>query len=483
MASQVLAGFLGTAYLAILVLLGYYLFAFDPTKNPYAQPKTARRPTSDGSGDEQIEMNILPVSQSEATSPRETTAPPSPGHNDSQLESSISAPSTPQPSPDEEDWAPNFVDVWFLTMVRKLLHIRQYRAGESAEHAEVERAFNDCIRSLCDIQLMTGVGILLSGYCTLYAPDGGGRITAYHWQIAVYLAWLSNLTHTTSLTFLRKYLARHTTERRWRVISMTGLFLLILVSMQPLVYFNWDIEDLEAEAQPARASSFAFCFFRLGDVWERMRGQKTDSAVPYSSGSSAILSMCLLTFSFATRLAKLTSRYSRFIRVAIRRRASNWTKRLIKKQTAAILILGEEEGRPIQMSVYRRQRTFWIGGLLTGRLYADLYTSMLSEVSRPWGRVLSCLLTAVVDSQVYWAIVAGAWVSIRIFVSRESAKVDEDEFTFGQVLAIFLLASPIITTFVGLWPLRSTFPSLRQPRETRPGMPAAPEHGPPRVSC
>jgi hypothetical protein len=150
------------------------------------------------------------------------------------------------------------------------MRIRQYRAGESAEQAEVEQTFNDCMRSLCDIQLMTGVGILLSAYSTLYTRDGGGGITAYHWQIAVYLAWLSNLTHTTGLTFLRKYLARHKTELRWRTVSMTVLFLLVFVSLQPLVYFNWDVVPLESEAQPARASSFAFCFFRLGVVRARM---------------------------------------------------------------------------------------------------------------------------------------------------------------------------------------------------------------------
>jgi hypothetical protein len=374
------------------------------------------------------------------------------------------------------------VDVWFLTRARELMRIRQYRVGESAEQAEVEQTFNDCMRSLCDIQLMTGVGILLSAYSTLYTRDGGGGITAYHWQIAVYLAWLSNLTHTTGLTFLRKYLARHKTELRWRTVSMTVLFLLVFVSLQPLVYFNWDVVPLESEAQPARASSFAFCFFRLGVVRARMRDQGIRLGVPYSSGSSAILSMYLLTFNFATRMAKLTSRHSRFVLVAIRRRASNWNKNFINRMAAASELSGGEEGRPVLSTRAYTKARLGIAILLTGRLYTDLFTSMLSEVSRVRPN-FTCFLTAVVHSQVYWAIVAGTWVTARILMSRGSAKVAEDEFTFGQVLAIFLLASPIITTFVALWPLRSTLLSLRQPKETAPGRLSAPNYISLRASC
>jgi len=32
---QVLAGFLGTAYLAVVVVVGFYLLAFDPEKDPF----------------------------------------------------------------------------------------------------------------------------------------------------------------------------------------------------------------------------------------------------------------------------------------------------------------------------------------------------------------------------------------------------------------------------------------------------------------
>jgi hypothetical protein len=42
--------------------------------------------------------------------------------------------------------------------------------------------------------------------------------------------------------------------------------------------------------------------------------------------------------------------------------------------------------------------------------------------------------------------------------------VDEDMFSFGQILAVFLLVSPIVTTLVALWPLRTAFWELRESR-------------------
>jgi hypothetical protein len=370
--SQVIAGFLGTAYLALLVLAGYYLFAFDPKKDPYqqAQPKPTPQPPADGENADSGEIELNTFSSNR-------------GNVDQQHEQHESQPEETPPDL-EADWAPNPIDIWFLNIARKLLRIRRYRRGEDKAEADIEKAFNDCMRSLCDNQLMTGIGVLVSAYCILDRADGQSFITAYHWQIAVYLAWLSNLTHTTGLTFLRKYLAQHRTERLWRTMSMTGMVLLVFVSFQPLVYFNWDAAGLtedgkEREAQPASPSSYAVCFFRLGVARQRMRDSGFDKPIPYSSGSSAIVSMMLLVFSFTTRMIKLSRTSSRWVRLSIRKRWSDRTKRFIDGRSPKSADAGDE-GQPVLTVRGNFLATLGMAVLLTARLYLDLLTSMLSEV-------------------------------------------------------------------------------------------------------
>ncbi|KAK3897027.1 hypothetical protein C8A05DRAFT_20128, partial [Staphylotrichum tortipilum] len=62
------------------------------------------------------------------------------------------------------------------------------------------------------VQLFTGIGILLAGYI------GMSCTSAYHWQLLVYLAWFSNLTHIACLTALRRYLYQHQSARNWRLL-------------------------------------------------------------------------------------------------------------------------------------------------------------------------------------------------------------------------------------------------------------------------
>src|SRR5450756_2077760 len=56
-------------------------------------------------------------------------------------------------------------------------------------------AIEDAILMFSDQQLVTGIGILVSGYTQLHCS-----LSIYHWQIIVYLAWFSSLTHMTTLT-------------------------------------------------------------------------------------------------------------------------------------------------------------------------------------------------------------------------------------------------------------------------------------------
>ncbi|KAK3998185.1 hypothetical protein QBC44DRAFT_363714 [Cladorrhinum sp. PSN332] len=177
----VLVGFMGTAWFVVMLVIVYYLLAFDPLKSPCWTPG--------GSGH----------------SPRATTS---------------------------DDFTPNIVDQFVVSGVRwvgRLLgsHLREGRASQPIyqwfsrwllDRSRWETAFRVAILSMRDIQILTGLGILLSRYIGLSC-----YVSAYHWQLVVDLAWLSNLTHVACITVLRGYLHHHPQERKFRLFGMTVL--------------------------------------------------------------------------------------------------------------------------------------------------------------------------------------------------------------------------------------------------------------------
>lgn len=106
---------------------------------------------------------------------------------------------------------------------------------------------------MCDVQILTGLGILMSGYVVAISCF----ISAYHWQLLVYLVWFSNLTHMACFVALREYFYSHQRERNWRFILMTILWLGLLIAVVPTAFFNWG-NDSPTVALPA---SNARCFF------------------------------------------------------------------------------------------------------------------------------------------------------------------------------------------------------------------------------
>lgn len=247
--------------------------------------------------------------------------------------------------------------------------------------------------SMCDVQLLTSTGILLSGYISLFC-----FISAYHWQLVVYLAWFSNLTHIACLTALRRYLHQHQLERNWRLFFMTVLWLGLIPAMVPTAFFNWPNEEPTACLPPSNAR----CFFDIhvgnalfnrtayfnnrnhsrtdgtssdpGDSWVKMDMAET------SALQSATISILLLVFSYFTRTIKLIQRLSDRVRVTIRRRISDW-------YTQHLARLINKIARNPRMSIaYRRAWTLVcvkIGAApyLEAKMYADLLSSDASDVS------------------------------------------------------------------------------------------------------
>ncbi|PVI05626.1 hypothetical protein DM02DRAFT_85068 [Periconia macrospinosa] len=361
--------------------------------------------------------------------------------------------------PEQRSRRPNPIDVIFLSIIRKGFHVvlswiggklpdgftklarRILRKLKSVSN----EAFTKSVLCMCDVQIVTGHAILISGYASL--PCG---LSAYHWQIIIYLAWFSNMTHLSALTFLRKYFDSHYWERAWRVFFMTTLVLMLVVGAVPTAFFNWLSTN---EPTVATASSYAICFFNMGRAGlynvslgadktcmpsaNKQNQSLTDvncqpREFPLQSTTSLqsmTVSLVLLVFNFLSRVFKLFQRLSDALTKQVRERCSRIFKttmrRLsveIKSQTAKAA--GHLSGH-LFIYILSSVLQFLLALFLLGRLYLDLYSSMLSEV--------------------YWLLVSITWGSFHLVNTKWSTSVGDNAWTFGQILPVILLVAPFIT--------------------------------------
>ncbi|KAK4197676.1 hypothetical protein QBC40DRAFT_350852 [Triangularia verruculosa] len=278
------------------------------------------------------------------------------------------------------------------------------------------KTFRKVMLSMCDVQLLTGLGILLSAYLRVSC-----YVSAYHWQLVVYLAWLSNLTHVACLTVLRVYLDHHPRERNIRLFCMTLLWLGLFPALVPTLFFNWGHNEPTA-AYPASDTK---CFFNLKTgraLWQRnLSGD--DKLAGTKSFESAIISILLLFFGYFTRSMKLVQPWSNRLRARIRNHISRPFLKQLKKHITA------KTGEGIRPR--HRLRGNWPFGTvalmeatyLMTKHYTDLFTSEISDV--------------------YWLIVSAAWCTWRLFDARSSVDVEDNDWGFGQILPVFLLLGPI----------------------------------------
>lgn len=240
--------------------------------------------------------------------------------------------------------------------------------------------------SMCDVQLLTGLGILLSGFISL----GLNSMSAYHWHLVAYLGWFSNLTHSSSLLLLRGYFHRNQGERWLRLVLMSILWVGLLTAIGPTLWFNW-------VHQPGLSTSAALsarCFYypnvartalrrRLCNDTEwinRFGGfsgcvQSTYSYRLNEEGAegleSAILALTLAVISFCTRIVKLHSSWSSWVKRRIRKRIMDWFSKTASNPIRDMRILDQ---RPGPKGIFIA--TYFLINVLT-----DLISSELSDVS------------------------------------------------------------------------------------------------------
>lgn len=144
---------------------------------------------------------------------------------------------------------------------------------------------------MCDVQLFNGLGILTSGFISISCG-----LQAYHWQIVVYLAWFSSVTHLSCLTILRQYLSRRPTETYVRYILMVVLVLVLMVAIVPTGFFNW----ASKEAGPIWTGYGGTFLVGGDDIWE----------VIFTAADQSSPASCFLDIRLGSRIYDAASKYS-----------------------------------------------------------------------------------------------------------------------------------------------------------------------------
>lgn len=160
-----------------------------------------------------------------------------------------------------------------------------------------------------DQQLVTGTALLASGYTQLSCG-----LSAYHWQIVVYLAWFSSLAHLTTLTALRQFFKDNPRLRLWRAILMLLTALMLVVALLPTGSWWWHI----APGVPA------ICYYKEMAPQGGFAG-----SLNYNSGNqmlSMLVSIFGLLIGISTRLIKLSSRATASTRSWLRTKPGNYLK-------------------------------------------------------------------------------------------------------------------------------------------------------------
>ncbi|KAK2604324.1 hypothetical protein N8I77_007266 [Diaporthe amygdali] len=318
-------------------------------------------------------------------------------------------------------WQPNTIDQLFINWVRKVPCLT------SDTRRRLRSAFDESIIMLCDVQIVTGLSILSSSYILLSCG-----LDASHWQIAVYLAWFSTVTHLSGLTVLRTYLNAYPWVKYIRVILMSALLILLIAGLIPTGFVTY-----------GGLASQAKCYFNVSyGYWrfdQEIRYPSDPSRIEdTASWQAMILSIILLMSGFITRSVKLFRPLSTAFRLRIRQPLSGWTRGILER-------LGRlnTPHRRSEVLISKLVIKPALAIFLMARLNCDLFSSMLFEV--------------------YWLFVILLWGTVKLLGARNMRSDDiataENQWTFGQILPVLLLFGPIFST-TGIFVFRFTDKSV-----------------------
>ncbi|RMZ73318.1 Vanillyl-alcohol oxidase [Pyrenophora seminiperda CCB06] len=142
----------------------------------------------------------------------------------------------------------NTVDYGILTWLRS-------RIMSWTPSRRFDKAMEKSVLILGDLNVVTGIGILLAGYSQLKCG-----ISAYHWQIMVFISWFASFSFISAMTFLQGYLRVNNTMRLIRMTFMVIFVGLLIIALLPTGSKMW-LNGYPDDTEGYYPSMNAYCFF------------------------------------------------------------------------------------------------------------------------------------------------------------------------------------------------------------------------------
>lgn len=309
-------------------------------------------------------------------------------------------------------YATGLVDDGLLRPMDRLV----FRVPSRAErHLHIHLALRKVILALSDQQIVTGIAILGAGFQGLRT----GEISVYHFQIVIYLAWMSSSVHLCALTILGPFLLHHRGVLAWRLVGMLALLVMLLIALIPTLSDQWAILSPISEWDASEKTSYgapALCFW--GVTWG-------DGVNP-----DAVISFLILTVSYIWKVGGLfTTVTSAF---------ASWIRDPLDRLMERILV-----ATALRIQHRRRRRHLW-----TFRICLAVYLPITATLEALGSFSAALWLSTL--GLVYGILQI---VVPRSLVQSVDSNVAEKErlLTFGQLVPLILLIQPIGALTEHLW--------------------------------
>lgn len=268
----------------------------------------------------------------------------------------------------------------------------------------------------------------------------------------VLLAWFSAITHLAGLTTLRSYFRFRAQQRTIRVVLMFILILLLIAALVPTGFIDWGNPSNHHDL----ASSPVVDYFDISaslacwNAYCRPGGSPCLSILMAKTMQAMIMSALLLVIGFVGRVIRLYPALSSAVTHYAQRPLARFSRRLLNK--------------PIDLALFKFDDflgRLWIdlvivpliGLHLCLRWTAEIYSSMLFEVSSHAYLVAPTRTQLTARPQIMWLLVVFIWGLMRLLFMRviqdkvlqEHEGLDPNPWSFGQTIAVALLASPLFS--------------------------------------
>ncbi|KAK0724278.1 hypothetical protein B0H67DRAFT_567570 [Lasiosphaeris hirsuta] len=339
----IISSFLGTAWLVVFILVVYFVIFYDPTLDPFSVDPNKKLPRPNPVDMVFYKAKLWLLQPLDFLEPKYK---------------------------------------WLASLRRKL----RSDAGRAI--------FIQVIMALSDVQIVTGIAILVSGY---YSATRG--MSGYHWRMMVRVAWFSTITHLAALSCLRTYLHENKFTREIRLLLMGCLAVMLIVAT--LVTADGGFSD----------ELPVICFLNIS---------KSPTALQNSDVLAAVF---LLIYNIILRGLKLHQAVAEGRSLKIRQ----WFVRRLARPVAMVVleyVASTDEHRMRKRAIYIFLVQPMLASLVLAKTYYLTYTSTIGEI--------------------YWLLVSAFWGTLRLFELRRLRSQGEDNWTFGQIVPCALFLAPVL---------------------------------------